>query len=264
MGRLLSELLGCVVDVGSAFDAAGYGSASEALALAALGCAPEKSLRVGQLIALSGMSKGAASALLQRLEANGLVTRALSPDDRRHVDVKLTDAGLDRAASAANMVDAFEGALRSAVGKDVFSTLERDLPKLRAVAQNRSRWASQAHGVQGQKGAESDIVNLMIQVAGMKDEQSLGLLGDRRMRHPQIPDGRSYGSAYVMFKDGEAQIRATGTKPGAHADLFARLVPPDEIENKTSSSVPVWRGPTALALVAALASHFGAGKTRKV
>jgi DNA-binding MarR family transcriptional regulator len=46
------------------------------------------------------LSQSALSRTVARLEREGLVTRALCPDDRRGVSVHVTDAGRERYAQA--------------------------------------------------------------------------------------------------------------------------------------------------------------------
>ncbi|MFN3601916.1 MAG: MarR family winged helix-turn-helix transcriptional regulator [Dietzia sp.] len=54
----------------------------------------------GKLGERVGLSAGAASRMIDRLEATGFVVRARDTTDRRRVTVSATDAGLQRAGSA--------------------------------------------------------------------------------------------------------------------------------------------------------------------
>ena len=60
----------------------------------------------GELAARAAVSDAAVSQLLRDLEAGGLVTRALSPLDRRRHELALTDAGRQTRAAAWRLVAA--------------------------------------------------------------------------------------------------------------------------------------------------------------
>jgi DNA-binding MarR family transcriptional regulator len=57
-------------------------------------------LRVQELASVVHLSQSALSRVVARLERDGLVERAMCPDDRRGIFVQLTDAGRARHAEA--------------------------------------------------------------------------------------------------------------------------------------------------------------------
>lgn len=65
-----------------------------------IGGAPEGSLRVGDLAHAVGITVGATSKLVDRVEAAGLIRREPDADDRRASRVVLTDAGRQALAAA--------------------------------------------------------------------------------------------------------------------------------------------------------------------
>ncbi|MFE6462230.1 MarR family winged helix-turn-helix transcriptional regulator [Streptomyces cinereoruber] len=69
----------------------------DVLAEAASGEGPA-SWRVQELAGRVHLSQSALSRLVARLEKDGLVVRGMCPEDRRGVQVKLTEKGLDRHA----------------------------------------------------------------------------------------------------------------------------------------------------------------------
>jgi DNA-binding MarR family transcriptional regulator len=69
--------------------------------LAALSEAPEPRMRAGDLAAELGWQRSRLSHLVGRMEAKGLVERAISCDDGRGQDVVLTDAGWSAIRAAA-------------------------------------------------------------------------------------------------------------------------------------------------------------------
>lgn len=62
--------------------------------------APGQKLRLGELAQAILFSTGGLSRLLDRMERDGLVTRERTPDDRRGVCARLTDAGRARLRAA--------------------------------------------------------------------------------------------------------------------------------------------------------------------
>lgn len=57
---------------------------------------PDGRLPLGELVRQAPLSQSRVSRLVGQLDAEGLVTRASSPDDARGVAVAITDAGLER------------------------------------------------------------------------------------------------------------------------------------------------------------------------
>lgn len=79
----------------------------EYLVLAALSEAPDRTLRMKDLAALSNGSLSRLSHVVTRLEKRGWVRRTPNPTDGRHINATLTDPGLDKiVASAPGHVDA--------------------------------------------------------------------------------------------------------------------------------------------------------------
>ena len=61
----------------------------------------DRRLRMTDLVAYLGLEKSTLTGLIARAEARGLVTRAPNPDDKRAVDVMLSDQGRVLAAQLA-------------------------------------------------------------------------------------------------------------------------------------------------------------------
>lgn len=66
--------------------------------LRVLGILRDRRLRVTELAAYLGLDKSTMSGLIDRAERRGLLARDKNPDDRRAVDVYITDAGQQLAA----------------------------------------------------------------------------------------------------------------------------------------------------------------------
>ena len=86
-------------------------------------------LPLGELAARNACVKSNMTALIDRLEADGLVVRSQDPSDRRSVRAQLTPLGGDRHAEAARLLDAEERAVVAAFSaneqRDLESLLER-------------------------------------------------------------------------------------------------------------------------------------------
>ena len=67
--------------------------------------ARDRSATAGQLGRALGLTTGAVTPLLDRLETSGLVTRRRDVKDRRRIYVELTDEGQDRAAGVWPLLD---------------------------------------------------------------------------------------------------------------------------------------------------------------
>ncbi|MER5275129.1 MarR family transcriptional regulator [Streptomyces sp. NPDC002809] len=61
--------------------------------LRVLGIVRDRRPRMSELAAFLGLDKSTLSGLIDRAERRGLLTRAANPDDKRVVDVVITDAG---------------------------------------------------------------------------------------------------------------------------------------------------------------------------
>lgn len=83
-------------------------------ALDALGRSPDASLRVGDLARALRITVGAASKLVDRVEAAGLIRRALDADDRRASRVVLTATGRGLLADARMTYEAELGTILDA------------------------------------------------------------------------------------------------------------------------------------------------------
>ena len=75
-------------------------SLSEYTALVHLSEAPDSVLRVAQLADLSYLSGSRMTRLVDQLAIEGLVEKERSENDRRGIEVRITEKGLDRLTSA--------------------------------------------------------------------------------------------------------------------------------------------------------------------
>lgn len=86
-------------------------------------------LPLGELAARNACVKSNMTALIDRLEADGLVVRSQDPSDRRSVRAQLTSLGVERHAEAARLLDAEEravvGAFSAQERRDLEALLER-------------------------------------------------------------------------------------------------------------------------------------------
>ena len=97
--ELLSRHARTVCALDDALAAHGLGM-SEFEVLDRLACDCGERPRMQELAAAVHLSQSALSRTVGRLERDGLVTRAMCPEDRRGVAVCLTDAGRERYAAA--------------------------------------------------------------------------------------------------------------------------------------------------------------------
>jgi DNA-binding MarR family transcriptional regulator len=91
-------------------------------------------LPLGELAARNACVKSNMTALIDRLEADGLVSRAPDPTDRRSVRALLTPAGAARHADASKLLEAEERAVVTAFSKDECRDLTELLERLAAAA----------------------------------------------------------------------------------------------------------------------------------
>lgn len=106
---------------------------SEFTCLLRLSRSPGRQLRMTDLAAQTGTSTSGITTIVERLLARGLVSRAVSPGDRRSLVVQLTDAGAARlAADLADLLDVIEEALEAPVGRNRDS-FERVLRQIRTT-----------------------------------------------------------------------------------------------------------------------------------
>lgn len=90
-------------------------------------------LPLGELAARNACVKSNMTALIDRLEADGLVVRSQDPSDRRSVRAQLTPLGAQRHSEAARLLDAEEQALVGTFSqqerRDLESLLDRLSPR---------------------------------------------------------------------------------------------------------------------------------------
>jgi len=91
---------------------------------------PEGGLTAGELAALLAVSPATVTGSTDRLEARGLLTRTLDPDDRRSWRIALTAAGQALVQAHLSEHLAFEERLLSPLTQDEITTLETLLRKL--------------------------------------------------------------------------------------------------------------------------------------
>ena len=84
----------------------------------------------GTLLRESGVTSGAITNRVSRLERAGWVTREIDPDDRRHVLVNLTEEGEKRANRLVTMKTEAEQRFFGALDRDVIERLSADLSTL--------------------------------------------------------------------------------------------------------------------------------------
>jgi MarR family 2-MHQ and catechol resistance regulon transcriptional repressor len=87
-------------------------------------------LPLGELAARNACVKSNMTALIDRLEADGLVVRSQDPSDRRSVRAQLTPLGTDRHAEAARLLDAEERSVVDAFNATELQDLESLLERL--------------------------------------------------------------------------------------------------------------------------------------
>jgi DNA-binding MarR family transcriptional regulator len=86
-----------------------------------------------QLIRELGVSKQAASQLVDTLVLRGFVTRETDPSDRRRINLQLTERGLAAAAAVRGGVEAVETALTERLSPDELRGLRRGLVELISI-----------------------------------------------------------------------------------------------------------------------------------
>jgi DNA-binding MarR family transcriptional regulator len=75
---------------------------------------------IGELVRVFGIKQSTFTSLLDRLEQDGLVRRAINPDDRRSFLIHITDTGADLAARLTRLLRTLEEDIRQRVdGRDV-------------------------------------------------------------------------------------------------------------------------------------------------
>ncbi len=102
-----------------------------------VGCAPEGTLRVGELARAVGITVGAASKLVDRVEAAGLIRREADAEDRRASRVALTDAGREAlAVASATYTAAAAAALDPALSADEQQQMHSFVKRLLSTVSN--------------------------------------------------------------------------------------------------------------------------------
>jgi DNA-binding MarR family transcriptional regulator len=80
------QIMGVLTRIGAEYDLS-------LTQLRVLGILRDRRLRMSDLAAFLGLDKSTLSGLIDRAERRGLLTRAVSPEDKRAVVVSITDAG---------------------------------------------------------------------------------------------------------------------------------------------------------------------------
>jgi DNA-binding MarR family transcriptional regulator len=92
--------------------------------------APGMQSSAGALLRASGVTSGAITNRLSRLEGSGWIRRQVDPSDRRQVLVTLTDAGRSRADQLIAAKNLSEQRFYADVPRETLERLERDLRTL--------------------------------------------------------------------------------------------------------------------------------------
>ena len=131
-------------------------SGVEYAVLAALSECPNARKRSGDLAADLGWDRSRLSHLLKRMEAKGMVTRALSDTDGRGQDIVLTDAGWHEIRNAApGHVTFVREAIFDALSKEEQDQLESMLTRIRAQITGEGLWGRQKAGA----GCPTDLTS---------------------------------------------------------------------------------------------------------
>lgn len=94
---------------------------------------PGTGMRAVDLARATGRTKQAAGKLIGELEANGYVTRAPDPDDRRGFLVRASGRGQDALSLGAQVKDELAGRAVEVIGAEALERLHRDLAALQEV-----------------------------------------------------------------------------------------------------------------------------------
>lgn len=95
--------------------------------------APENCLSVGDLGASLLTPSGNISSLLDRMEADGLVSRVADPDDRRRYLIRLTDLGHDQFSQMALANAQWVTGAFSAIDNETLDRLHDELGSIAAI-----------------------------------------------------------------------------------------------------------------------------------
>jgi MarR family transcriptional regulator, 2-MHQ and catechol-resistance regulon repressor len=90
-------------------------------------------LPLGELASRNACVKSNMTALIDRLEADGLVVRSQDPTDRRSVRAQLTNAGAERHAQASRLLESEEQSVVAVLNDRERRDLETLLERLAAV-----------------------------------------------------------------------------------------------------------------------------------
>ncbi|MFE5318858.1 MarR family winged helix-turn-helix transcriptional regulator [Paenibacillus sp. NPDC056579] len=110
------------------FGGAGSVTPSEIHTIEAIGC--EGSVLMSELAARLGVTKGAVSQLVVRLEAKQLVKRTSYPHDSRGILISLTDKGKEAYVAHEEVHVRFYDQLRSQLSEQEVETFDRCIEKL--------------------------------------------------------------------------------------------------------------------------------------
>lgn len=130
VGRARRITLGARRDIEAVFERHGLDAGEFDVIATLRRSGPPYRLRPTELFRSLMISSGGLTDRLARLEAQGLVRRAPSPEDRRSLTVELTDAGRARAEAALREDMAVEAELIAGLGAAERAELARLLRKL--------------------------------------------------------------------------------------------------------------------------------------
>jgi len=98
---------------------------------------------MGEIVRLSGCGSGSTTRAIDRLEAKGMLTRRRARDDRRVVELCLTERGLTAASHVAGIAEEITAEYLSGFSPEEVRTLETLLVRMRANGTTPRRPASE-------------------------------------------------------------------------------------------------------------------------
>jgi DNA-binding MarR family transcriptional regulator len=102
-----------------------------------LGGMANHGLTAGNLIRGLGITKQAASQLIDTLVIRGYVVRQVNPDDRRRMDIELTERGIDAAAAVREGVVAVDDELAERLSPEQIAALRLGLVELSKIRERQ-------------------------------------------------------------------------------------------------------------------------------
>ncbi len=94
----------------------------------------EDGISLGQFARRAGVGKASAVTMIKRLEAMGLVSRGVNPDDARLNVIRLTPRAREMAPRVLEKVEILEQSLEKALGEERIRVLAEGLTALKDVA----------------------------------------------------------------------------------------------------------------------------------